>query len=127
MSALSNHLETLLLTWHLTTGTAARPTAWHLAVGTGSSDTGLTGEPSGNGYARQSITFSVTDDLATNTNAITIGPCSGTNWGTMSHFAIFDATTGGNLLWHGALTASKLVEVGDSLTVAIGDIDLTLS
>lgn len=127
MSALSNHLETLLLAWHLTAGTAARPTAWYLAVGTGSSDTGLTGEPSGNGYARQSITFTVTDDTASNSNAITIGPCSGTNWGTMSHFAIFDAETGGNLLWHGALTASKLVEVGDSLTVAIGDIDLTLS
>lgn len=127
MSALSNHLETLLLNWHLTAGTAARPTAWYLAVGTGSSDTGLTGEPSGNGYARQSITFSVTDDTASNSNAITIGPCTTTNWGTVSHFGIYDAETGGNLLWHGALTASKLVEVGDSLTVAIGDIDLTLA
>jgi hypothetical protein len=127
MAALSNYLETLLHTWHLTTGSATRPTEWYLAVGTGSSDTGLTGEPSGNGYARQSITFGVTDDVASNTNAITFGPNTGTNWGTMSHFGIYDASTSGNLLWHGALQASKTVEVGDSLTVAIGDVDLTLA
>ena len=127
MSALSNHLETLLHRWHLTTAAVTRPTAWYLAIGTGSSDAGLTGEPVGNGYARQAITFSVTDDTASNSNAITIGPCSTTNWGTVSHFGIYDAETGGNLLWHGPLQAAKRVEIGDSLTVAIGDIDLTLA
>ena len=127
MAALSNYLETLLHTWHLTASAATRPTVWYLGLGTGSSDTGLTGEPSGNGYARQSITFSVTDDVASNTNLLTFGPNTGTNWGTMSHFGIFDASTSGNLLWHGTLNASKTVEVGDSLTVAIGDIDLTLA
>lgn len=127
MAALSNYLETLLHTWHLTAGAATRPTTWYLGLGTGSSDTGLTGEPSGNGYARQSITFSVTDDVATNTNLLTFGPNTSTNWGTLSHFGIFDASSSGNLLWHGSLTASKTVEVGDSLTVAIGDIDLTLA
>lgn len=128
MSALSDHLETLLLTWHLTAGAATRPTAWYFAVGTGSSDaSGLTGEPSGNGYSRAAITFGVTGDTASNTNAMTLGPCTTANWGSMSHFGIFDASSGGNCLWHGSLNAAKTIEVGDSLTVAIGDIDLTLA
>jgi hypothetical protein len=127
MAALSNYLETLLHNWHLTAGAATRPTSWFLGLATASADTGLTGEPSGNGYARQSITFSVTNDVATNTNLLTFGPNTGSNWGAMSHFGIFDASTSGNLLWHGALNAPKTVEVGDSLTVAIGDIDLTLA
>ena len=126
MTALSNHLETLLHQWHLTAAAVTRPSAWHLGVGTGSSDAGLTGEPSGNGYARQAVSFTVTGATASNGNALTLGPCTGTNWGTMSHFGLFDAPTGGNLLWHGPLEAAKLVEVGDSLTIAIGDVALSL-
>lgn len=126
MTALSNHGETQLLKWQLTGEAVTRPSAWYIGVGTGSSDAGLVGEPSDNGYARQAITFSVTDNLGTNTNPIGIGPCSGTNWGTMSHFGIFDSLSGGNMLWHGTLQTAKLIEVGDSLVIAPGDIDLTL-
>jgi hypothetical protein len=38
-----------------------------------------------------------------------------------------DASTSGNMLWHGALTASKTINDGDSLVFSIGDIDLTLA
>lgn len=127
MSGLSNYLETLLLTWHLTGNAATRPTAWFLGVGTGSSDTGLTGEPSGNGYARVAISSTVSGDTATNSGALTLGPCTGASWGTMSHFGIFDASTGGNLLWHGGLQAAKTVDVGDSLAVAASAVALTLA
>lgn len=127
MSALSNYLETLLLTWHLTGNAATRPAAWFIGVGTGSSDTGLTGEPSGNGYARVAISFTVSGDTASNAGSLTLGPCTGASWGTMSHFGIFDASTGGNLLWHGGLQAAKTVDVGDSLSVAVGAAALTLA
>ena len=40
---------------------------------------------------------------------------------------IFDASSSGNLLWHGALTASKAVADGDTLTFAAGNIDLTMA
>ena len=40
---------------------------------------------------------------------------------------IFDAASSGNLLWHGALTASKTVADGDTLTFAVGNIDLTMA
>jgi hypothetical protein len=36
------------------------------------------------------------------------------NWGTVTHFGIFDALTAGNLLFWAALTASKVVNSGDA-------------
>jgi hypothetical protein len=124
---LTDFAENLLLKWHLTTDSATRPTTWFLAVGTGNTDITLTGEPSGNGYSRQSVTFTVTADTATNSAAITFGPNTGTNWGTMASVAVFDASTSGNCLWAGALTDSRAIAVGDSLTIAGGALSLTLA
>lgn len=124
---LTDYGETQLLTWQLTTTSLTRPTAWYLGVGTGNTDITLTGEPSGNGYARQSAAFTVSGDTASNSGVITFGPNTTSNWGTMASVAIFDASTGGNCLWAGALTDAKVIAVGDSLTIAIGALDVTLA
>ena len=34
------------------------------------------------------------------------------DWGTITHFGIFDAVTSGNLLFHGTLTESRTVNSG---------------
>jgi len=39
----------------------------------------------------------------------------------------FDAVSGGNLLWHGSMTASKTVNDGDTLEFSIGNIDLSIA
>jgi hypothetical protein len=111
----------------MTASAQTRPTAWFVALGTGSSDTGLTGEPSGNGYARQSASWTVVNDLAENSALLTFGPCTTSAWGTMTHCAVFDAVTGGNLLWHGAMSAGVAIAVADSLTFAAGAFDLTMA
>ena len=46
---------------------------------------------------------------------------------TISHISLWDASTAGNCLWTGALTASKAVNAGDTFTIASGDLSLTLS
>ena len=124
---LTDYGENQLLVWQLTTTAITRPTAWFLGVGTGNTDITLTGEPSGNGYARQAVAFTVTADTATNSGAITFGPNTTTAWGTMASVAIFDASTGGNCLWAGSLTDAKAIAVGDSLTIAIGALSVSLS
>lgn len=124
---LTDYGETQLLTWQLTTTATTRPTAWYLAVGTGNTDITLTGEPSGNGYSRQSVTFTVSGDTATNSGAITFGPNTTSAWGTMASVAIFDASTGGNCLWAGPLTDAKAIAVGDSLTIAASALTVTLA
>jgi hypothetical protein len=130
MAALSNHAEKLLLDWLMTTGSATRPTVWYVALYTAApSDSGGGTEVSGNGYARQSVTFNAATSVAgttDNSNAVTF-TASGGNWGTITHIGIFDALTTGNLLWHGSMTASKTIADGDTLEFAIGNIDLTLA
>lgn len=130
MSALSDYSEKLLLDWMMTTGTATRPTAWYIALYTSATNDASGGtEVSGNGYSRQSVTFDAgTSGTGTTSNSnAPLFTAAGGNWGTVTHMAIYDAATGGNRLWHGAMTASKTIDDGDSLQFAIGNIDLTLA
>ena len=130
MAALSDYAEKLLLDWAMTTGSATRPTAWYVALYTAApSDSGGGTQVSSGGYARQSVTFAAATSpggTTSNTNTVSF-TATGGNYGTVTHIGIFDASTGGNLLWHGAMTASKTVNDGDTLEFSIGNIDLTLA
>lgn len=130
MAALSDYSEKLLLDWLVTTGAATRPTAWYLALYTAApSDSGGGTEVSTGGYARKSVTFSAASTpggTTSNSNTVSF-TASGANYGTVTHVGIFDALTTGNLLWHGAMTASKVVNDGDTLEFSIGNIDLTIA
>lgn len=61
----------------------------------------------------------------TNAAAITFAAASGT-WGTITHFALFDAVTTGNMLAYGALTQAKSIVSGDVPKFAIGAIVITM-
>lgn len=130
MAALSNYAEKLLLDWAMTTGSATRPTAWYVALYTAApSDTGGGTEVSGSGYTRQAVAFDAATSpggTTSNSGAVTF-TASGGSWGTVTHIGIHDASTAGNLLWHGSMTASKSVADGDTLEFSIGNIDLTLA
>jgi hypothetical protein len=130
MAALSNYAEKLLLDWAMTTGSATRPTAWYVALYTAApDDTGGGTEVSTGGYARQSVTFDAASSPGgtTSNNNVVSFTASGAGYGTVSHIGIFDNVSGGNLLWHGSMTASKTVADGDTLEFSVGNIDLTLA
>jgi len=117
-----------LIDWALATGSPTRPSAVYVALGTGSSSTGLSGELSGNGYARQSATFDAASNRATsNATLIEFGPNTTSNWGTVSHMGIYDASTGGNCIWAGSLSAAKTASVGDKITFQVGALDVLFS
>ena len=127
MAALSDYAEDLLLDWAMTTGAATRPTAWYVALFTAApSDSGGGTEVSTGAYARQSVTFSAASGGTTSNSGTVSFTASGASWGTITHVGIFDSLTTGNLLWHGALTASKTIADGDTLQFDAGNIDLTL-
>ena len=130
MAALSDHAEALLLDWLMTNGTATRPTAWYVGLYTAApSDSGGGTEVAGNGYAREAVTFAAATSpggTTSNSGAVSF-TASGGDWGTITHIGIHDASTGGNLLWHGSMTASKTVADGDTLEFSIGNIDLTIA
>jgi len=131
MSALSNYSENLILNWLMRgEGETSHPTSWHIALYTvAPNDAGGGTEVSGNGYSRQSVTW----DQATGTGGTTDNAsaasftASGGNFGTIVAIGIHDASSGGNLLWHGALSTNKTVNDGDTLEFAAGAIDLTIA
>jgi hypothetical protein len=75
-------------------------------------------ELSGNGYQRQAVTFGapVTDSgnvrKVSNTNNISFGPASA-DWLQAVAFGIFDALSGGTLLYWDALTTPKTIQQDD--------------
>lgn len=129
MANLSDYAEKLLLDWLMTAGAATRPTAWHLALYTAApNDAGGGTVVSGAGYARQPISFAAASSpggTMASSDSQTFEAAA--SWGTVTHFAIFDASTGGNMLWHGALTNSRTVGSGDRLIFDAGAITLTMA
>ena len=122
----SNTTETHVLNYLLTNTSVTRPTAWYVALYTAApSDSGGGTELSGSAYARQSVAFTVSGDTASNTSAIEFPAATG-NWGTITHAAVFDASSGGNMLAHSALTASKTIGNGDVFRITAGSLDITL-
>jgi hypothetical protein len=126
MSAMSDYLENEILDHILGTGAYTMPSTVYVGLSTGSFNDDNSGtELSGSGYARQAIAFNAASSgTADNSGAVDFPAATG-SWGTVSHFGLFDASTGGNLLIHGALTASKAVDTGDILRIAAGDMDIT--
>lgn len=87
-------------------------------------DAGGGTEVSGNAYARQAVTYGApTDGVAENTE-ITFPTPTG-SWGTVTHFGLFDAASGGNLLAWDALSASRAVATDDTVTIAANALTLT--
>jgi hypothetical protein len=130
MANISDYAEKLLLDWMMTAGTATRPSAWFLALYTAApNDAGGGTELSGAGYARESIAFdAATSGAGTTSNSATVTfTAAGGDWGSVTHFGIFDASTTGNLLWHGALTTPRTVNDTDTLNFAAGSIVLTMA
>ncbi len=69
----------------------------------------------------------VTTGLASNLAEIPFAQAGAGGWGLVTAIGLFDASTVGNLLYHGSLTADKQVDENDTFKIAIGDLDITLS
>ena len=124
----STSTETLVLNWHLTAGSATRPTAWYLALFTSNPDedgSGTEVTTVGTAYARQTAAFTVSGNTASNSAAIEF-PTATASYGTVSHVGVYDASTGGNLIAYAALTTAKAIDTGDVLRVNLGELDITL-
>ncbi|WP_058599010.1 phage tail fiber protein [Aureimonas ureilytica] len=133
MSAMTNYLEKKLLDHVIGKTAYPMPNPVYLALFT--ADPGeagsLTAEVSAGGYARQAITDKLSQADASagttsNTGAVTFGPASA-DWGTITHVGVMDAANGGNMLLYGALAVSKVINSGDSLQYAVGQLTITFA
>jgi len=127
MSAASDYVENLALEWLLTSNSATRPTAWYIGLHTADpTDAGTGTEVSGGSYAREAVSFTVTNDTASNSATVTFSAATA-NWGTITHVGVWDSLSGGELLFHGAVTTSKTIETGDTFQISSGNLDITLA
>ena len=132
MSSFTDYTENLVLNYLFTANSVTRPTAWYIGLFTSApSDAGGGTEVTGNGYARVVTgTLSVSGTSPTNcTNdaAIEFAAASGGNWGSIGWAAIFDASTGGNMIAWAALSTARTINDGDVLRIPAGDLDVTLT
>ena len=124
----SNYLETEILD-HVFGGAAyTAPGTLYLALHTADpaeDGSGAEVSTSGTAYARATVAFTTSGNTTSNTAAVEYATATA-NFGTVSHVAVWDASTGGNMLAYAALTSSKTIETGDVFRVPAGDLDITL-
>lgn len=128
MAAFSNYMEDKITGWINGTDFGTAPTNTYVQLY--SQDPTDAGSATGALYTR--VTYAAggwtrgTGGAGTlsNTNAITMQASAGSA-ATASHFAVFDAATSGNLLFYGALSASKSIAIGDE--VKFNALQLTLT
>ena len=128
MAALSNYLENALINATLRNTAYTSPSTVYVGLFTSDpTDAGSGTEVSGGSYARKAMAFDAPSNGASvNSSAVEFDQATG-NWGTITHFALFDALTTGNMLYHGALTTSKTIETGDVFKFADSSVTVTLA
>lgn len=145
MSQMTDYLENKIVDHVFRATSYASPTGLHVSLHTANpTDTGSVGEVStaGTGYSRAPLAPSVSNWAST--NGATAGASTGTGgatsnkgtitfptptatWGTVTHFAIWDAATGGNALLYGTLNVSKTINTGDTVSFAPDSVTVTFA
>jgi hypothetical protein len=131
--SLSNYAENELLDHLLGKGLRNFTSPPVLAVALASAITGTDGATvtefaNANGYTRQAVTFGAAGSgSATNSADVTFDPATG-DQGTVTHIAVYDnAAYGlGELLFYGALTASKTIQTGDTFEIKTSNLTVNL-
>lgn len=144
MAAMSDYLENKLLDHVFRGQSFTAPTTLYVGLfTTATDDTGGGTEVTGGSYARVSVTCNLTNWNATqggtgSSNSGTGGlidnaveftfPAPTGDWGSITHFALFDAASGGNMIIHDSLTTSKTVNNGDPAPkFTAGALDITFA
>jgi hypothetical protein len=128
--AFSNYLEDEITGWINGTTFDAAPTSTFVQLY--SQDPTESGSATGALYTRVAVAAGgwtrVTSGVASlaNTTAITI-TSSASSAATASHVAVFDASASGNMLFYGALAASKVIATGDEVKFNAGALVLTVN
>ena len=144
MSAMTNYLENKLIDQIFRGVAYTFPGTLYVSLFTAApSDAAGGTEVTGGNYGRVSVVANATNWAATNAAGSTANPSTGTggttsnngvltfptpsaDWGTITHFGIWDNTSGGNLLFWGALSASKAVFTSDAVSIQISQLQVQI-
>lgn len=134
MSAFSDYLENTLVSATLRGATYTGGAVYVALFKTDPTDAGTGAEMSDSGYVRQRAHTTVASDgFTVPANGVTsnsrniVFPAIIDAQATVTHWAIFDAQTAGNLLYHAPLLNPKTLDPTDVLSFPIGSLTVTLS
>lgn len=144
MGCLSNYFENKIIDHLRGVATFTPPATWYFALLTAApSDSGGGTEVTGGSYARVamaanganlagtqaagSTTASTGTSGTTSNNNPIVFPAPTADWGTATHLAVYDASTGGNLLIYVPLSPAQAINNGNTApTFAAGDFSFSM-
>lgn len=144
MSAMSDFLENKIIDQLFRGQTAPVTSTLYVGLLTSSpSDAGGGSEVSGGSYARVAVSSSLanwagtqsagsttassgTGGQTSNNTPVTF-PTPSAGWGNVTHFGIYDAASGGNLLFWGTLTIAKTINQSDTVTFPTASLSITFA
>lgn len=117
----SDYLRNALVNHTLRGVAFTPPSAWYIALFnvTPTSAGGGT-EVSGGGYVRQAVSFPAPTAGATSNTLPINFPTPSADWGDIAGAALFDASTGGNMLYFGDLGTLRTVYASDDVFFPAG-------
>lgn len=127
MASATDFLEGKLLDHALRIASWTMPSGlWVALYTTATSDAGGGTEVTGGSYARQPVTFGAgaAANERANSAALSFPNMPAV---TVTHAAIHDAVTAGNMHWHGALSSSVVMVAGNTFSFGVGEIDCILT
>lgn len=135
MSAASDYLENAVLDHVLGNAAFTQPSTLYLGLFTNTSGSAaanleagvLTDEIEGGSYVRETISFSTASGGSADSEATVTFDAATASWGEITHVAVLDAATGGNVLFYGAVTTPKTIESGDTFQVSAGNLTISLA
>lgn len=125
---MSNFLENELYDHVLRNAAYTSPSSLYVSLHTADpTDDGSGTEVSGGSYARTAVTMGApTNGSGTNSADVQFPQATG-DWGSVSHIAIWDASTSGNMLFHTPLDTTKNITTGDVFKIASGSLTVTFA
>lgn len=125
MAAMTDYLEDKVLDHVLGTASFTMPATVYIGLFLDEPGDDASGtEVSGDGYAREVITFSASADGEASNDAAVNFAATG-DWGEVTHWALFDAVSSGNMLIHAPFAVSRTILDADEVTLRVGDIVVT--
>lgn len=128
MAGKSDYLENKILNYIFNGGAFAQPATVYIGLFTSApTDAGGGTEVAGGSYARKAIACNTTNFPTTTTGQIQLDTTqtfaqASAAWGTVDSFGIFDASSGGNLLYWAPLNTPKTIASGDTVSISAGSL-----
>lgn len=128
MAQLSDYAENALINHLLRNVALTSPATIYVALHSADPTDDASGaELSGDGYNRVAVSFDApSDGEVQNSSELTFGPATA-DWLAATHISLWDASSGGNMLFHGELDAPQTALSGNELVISAAALTASLA